>query len=80
MSERTITDADSGETHALPTDVKEQSAAKTSVYEAGKLIYDGATGEGSRPFVGAPRGPRGSASATGSRRFVGSAMPDRWPP
>ena len=60
MSERTITDADSGETHALPTDVKEQSAAKTSVYEAGKLIYDGATGEGSRPG-GSTSGPKGQS-------------------
>eukprot|EP00965_Chrysotila_dentata_P058126 1926867-Pleurochrysis_carterae.AAC.3 len=29
----------------LPTEVKEQSTEKTSVYHAGKLVYDGATGE-----------------------------------
>lgn len=29
----------------LPTEVKEQSTAKTSVYRQGHLVYDGATGE-----------------------------------
>ena len=29
----------------LPTEVKEQSTAKTSVYRQGNLVYDGATGE-----------------------------------
>jgi len=37
---------ESGESHALPTEVREQATTKTSIYEAGKLIYDGATGEG----------------------------------
>ena len=34
-----------GEKQALPTEVREQATAKTSVYQQGKLIYDGATGQ-----------------------------------
>ena len=37
---------DSGEALPLPTEVREQDPTKTSVYCAGELVYDGATGEG----------------------------------
>ena len=35
-----------GSTHSLPTEVREHSTTKTSIYKAGELVYDGATGEG----------------------------------
>lgn len=37
---------ESGEKHTLPTEVREHATTKTSVYKAGTLVYDGATGEG----------------------------------
>ena len=58
MAKNVVTTAD-GSKQTLPTEIKEQSSTKTSVYEQGKLIYDGATGEGSRPG-GSSAGPGGS--------------------
>jgi len=45
---------DAGEV-PLPKEVREQDATKTSVFRAGKLVYDGATGEGTeRPSTEGP--------------------------
>lgn len=48
----------------LPAAVREQPADKTSVYQAGQLVYDGATGERHGSAAGgadgAPRGPGGT--------------------
>ena len=45
----------------LPTEVKEQSTAKTSVYRQGHLVYDGATGE----YVGDEHGEAGKRHGIG---------------
>lgn len=37
---------ENGEKYALPSQVKEHDTTKTSVYRAGELVYDGATGQG----------------------------------
>jgi hypothetical protein len=45
----------------LPTEIKEQATAKTSVYRQGHLVYDGATGE----YVGDEHGEAGKRHGIG---------------
>jgi len=47
-------------TAPLPAAIREQDASKTSVYQAGKLIYDGATGQACGSAEAASTGPGGS--------------------
>lgn len=45
----------------LPTEVREQSTAKTSVYTAGQLVYDGATGKSVEGSGGLPADDPGNS-------------------
>ena len=51
---------ETGAQQPLPAEVREQPAAKTSVYRAGELVYDGATGEA---MGGGPPGSAGPGAS-----------------
>ena len=52
-----------GKAHVLPSEVREQSTAKTSVYRQGTLVYDGATGQAVGPAAAQGAGAAGPGNS-----------------